>query len=42
VGSCAQGVVDALADVLASLGPGVDDDAAITVFTATVREGPGG
>ena len=31
----AQGVVDALAEVLASLGPGLGDDAAIMVFTAT-------
>jgi sigma-B regulation protein RsbU (phosphoserine phosphatase) len=35
----AQGVVDALADVLASLGPGLGDDAAIMVFTVTDREG---
>jgi sigma-B regulation protein RsbU (phosphoserine phosphatase) len=31
----ARGVVDALAEVLASLGPGLGDDAAIMVFTAT-------
>lgn len=37
----AQGVVDALADILASLGPGLGDDAAIMVFTATDREGAG-
>ncbi len=35
----AQGVVDGLADVLASLGSGLGDDAAIMVFTATETPG---